>query len=109
MAKKRSRTSRMSSGKKASINKAREAKRQARFAEKRENGTAYVYEPIKAKKGTSEYNRERLERADKAKSSRTPYAQWQTIMARLDYELAKAAIEAKEKKEKKARKSKPTK
>lgn len=100
MAKKRSRTSRMSSGKKTSINKAREAKRQAKFAEKRENGTNYVYEPIKAKKGTNDYNREKLERAEKAKSSRTPYAQWQTVMAKLNNAIVKAEMEAKEKKDK---------
>lgn len=98
MGKQKSRSSRVSNGGRTKANKAQEAKRQAKFAAKREAGNAYKYEPIKAKKGTRAWYAEKLERAEKAKSSRLPYARLTSIFAKLNNEIAKekeAAVKAK--------------
>lgn len=87
MGKKKTRTSRVSMGGRQKANVAREAKRQAKFAEKRENGTAYEYKPIPFKKGTKAYNEEKLIRAEKSKSSKLPIARLKSIFAKLNNEL----------------------
>ena len=89
MAKKKSRSSRMSTGKTKEIRKAREAKRQAKFAAKREAGNAYEYKPNPYKKGTSEYEAERLNRAEKAKSCKTEVQWYRSQFAKLDNALKK--------------------
>ena len=104
MAKKKSRQSRVSSGKMKDIRKAREAKRQAKFAAKREAGKAYEYKSIEQKlvdagfkPKTKAYNKayaeEKRNRIVKAKSSRSEYAIWKSMNQKLDVELAKIAAE----------------
>lgn len=78
----------MSSGKMKEIRKAREAKRQAKFAAKREAGKAYEYKPISFKKGTSEYEVERLARAEKNKP-KNEVAWYRSQFAKLDHKLGK--------------------
>ena len=104
MAKKKPRQSRVSSGKMKDIRKAREAKRQAKFAAKREAGKAYEYKSIEQKlvdagfkPKTKAYNKayaeEKRNRIAKAKSSRSEYAIWKSMNQKLDVELAKIAAE----------------
>lgn len=66
-----------------------ESRRQAKFKERRENGTNYIYKPNPYKPGTSEYEHERLVRAEKNKNQRLPYAKKASIFAKLDNWLAK--------------------
>lgn len=96
MAKKKSRTSRASLGGRQKANLAHEAKRQEKFAKKRENGTAYIYKPNPYKEGSQEYLHEQLERQEKNKSSKLPYAQLKSFFAKLEYELAQEKLKAKE-------------
>ena len=100
MAKKAKATGKMSSGNKAAQNRAREERRQAKFAKKREEGRAYEYNPIPYEKGTVEYAHEKLERAEKNVSKKTPVARFTSIMRKLDNQLAKEKIERKNNKEK---------
>lgn len=88
MGKQKSRSSRVSNGGRTKANKAQEAKRQAKFAAKREAGNVYKYEPIKAKKGSVEYIIAKAERVEKAKSSKLPYARLTSIFAKLDNQIA---------------------
>ena len=95
MGKKKSRTSRASSGKMAKIRKAR--------AEKREAGLAYEYKKNPFKKGSKEWAREKMERANKTHGSKTDYAKFVSIMRKLDNYLETekekiAAAKAEEKK-----------
>ena len=90
MAKKgRKSSGKMSSGKMKEIRKAREAKRQAKFAEKAANGKAYEYKPNPYKKGTAEYEVERLKRQEKAKSCETEFQWYRSQFAKLDNALNK--------------------
>lgn len=73
---------------KLTVNESREDKRQAKFARKREEGRAYTYAPNPYRKGTNDYIIESIKRAEKSKSKKTPVAQWKSIMAKLDNELA---------------------
>lgn len=84
MAKKKQRTSRVSKGGRQKAHLNQEAKRQAKFAEKRENGEAYSYKPNPFKKGTVEYDEERLIRVEKSKSKKTDVAKMTSIMRKLD-------------------------
>lgn len=79
----------LSSGKMKEIRKAREAKRQAKFAAKREAGKAYEYKPNPFKKGTPEYAEEKLARQEKAKSSKCEFAWYKNQFAKLDNKLNK--------------------
>jgi endo-1,4-beta-D-glucanase Y len=94
----------MSSGKMKSIRKAREEKRQAKFAEKRENGTAYEYVSIEkatgAKKGSRAYNKEKAIRARKNRSSKSEYAEWASVTRKQQNRLDKLAESAKNGKKK---------
>ncbi|MFA6832078.1 MAG: hypothetical protein WCR36_07395 [Bacteroidaceae bacterium] len=81
------RKSRVSSGKTKAINIAREERRQARFARKREEGLAYEYESIPFVMGTEEYYEEEMARAEKTKSRKLPLARFTSIMKKLDNQL----------------------
>src|SRR5574344_657539 len=95
MAKKAKATGKMSSCNKAAQNKAKEERRQAKFAKKREEGRAYEYKPIPYAKGTAKYAHEKLERAEKTVSKKTPVARITSIMRKLDNQLAKEKMERK--------------
>ena len=94
MGKKKSRTSRVSSGKMAKIRKARAEKREAKFAAKREAGLAYKYKKNPFKKGSKEWAREKMERANKTHGSKCEYAKFESIMRKLDNYLETEAAEA---------------
>lgn len=96
----KSRKSRMSSGNKAAQNRAKEERRQTKFAKKREEGNAYEYKPIPYAKGTVEYAHEKLERAEKTISKKTPFARFTSLMRKLENQLAKEKMERKNNKEK---------
>lgn len=100
MGKKSKGTHSVSNGGRQKANLRKEEKRQAKFAAKREAGKAYTYQPIEAKKGTREYRREKMDRAEKAKSSKLPLARWTSIMKKLSNQLTKEAEENKKKAEK---------
>lgn len=90
MAKKGGKSSgKISNGGRKEAHKRQEEKRQAKFKERRENGTTYKYTPITYKKGTSEYEHERLVRAEKCMNQRLPYAKKASIFAKLNNWLAK--------------------
>ena len=106
MGKKKSRTSRASSGKMAKIRKARAEKREAKFAAKREAGLAYEYKKNPFKEGSKEWAREKMERANKTHGSKCEYAKFESIMQKLDNYLEAekekiAAAKAEEEKKKK--------
>ena len=106
MGKKKSRTSRASSGKMAKIRKARAEKREAKFAAKRKAGLAYEYKKNPFKKGSKEWAREKMERANKTHGSKCEYAKFESIMRKLDNyleaEAAKAAVARNKEKKNKA-------
>lgn len=118
MAKQKHRQSKVSSGKMKGIRKAREEKRQAKFAAKREAGKAYEYKSIEQKltdaglkPKTKEYNKayaeEKRARVAKAKSSRSEYAVWKSINQKLEVKIAREeAAKALEKRNKKNKKAK---
>lgn len=99
MAKKATVKGKLSSGNRSKINAAREERRQAKFAKKREDGCAYEYKPIPFEKGTVEYAHEKLERAVKTVSKKTPLARMTSIMRKLDNQLVKEKMERKSRKE----------
>lgn len=90
MAGKKSKSSgKISMGGRTEAHKRQEEKRQAYFKKRRENGENYAYKPNPYKPGTSEYEHERLVRAEKNKNQRLPYAKKASIFAKLDNWLAK--------------------
>lgn len=90
MAGKKSKSSgKISNGGRQKAHEAQEARRQAKFKERRENGTNYVYKPNPYKPGTSEYEHEKLVRSEKNKNNRLPYAKLTSIFAKLDNYLEK--------------------
>lgn len=90
MAGKKSKSSgKISLGGRKEAHKRQEEKRQAKFKERRENGTNYTYKPNPYKKGTPEYEHEALVRAEKNLNQRLPYAKTQSIFAKLDNWIAK--------------------
>lgn len=102
MAKKGGKSSgKISNGGRQKANVAHTKKRMEKFAAKRGTEKEYKYQPISAKPGTNEYERERLDRAEKAKSSKLPYARMTSIFAKLDNEIAKQKLEDKSRREKK--------
>lgn len=104
MAKKRSRQSRVSSGKTASIHKAQEEKRQAKFAAKKENGKAYKYKanpykPTKTDTGNgvlglleepSKYAVEKKVRWHKQNGGKLPLAKFTSLFRKLDNAIIKS-------------------
>lgn len=100
MAGKKSKSSgKVSMGGRQRSNLHHEEKRQAYFKKKREEGRAYEYHknPYDKKTQYQQWHDEDVERRDKAKSSRLPYARLQSVFAKLDNELAKERLAAKEK------------
>lgn len=102
MAKKKSRTSRISNGGRQKANVAHEESRQARFARRKEAGKEYKYRPnpYDKKANYEEWHDEDIKRKEKAKSSKLPYARLQSIFRKLDNELNKQALMNKEKENK---------
>lgn len=100
MAKKKSRSSRVSMGGRQRSNVAHEKKRQEKFAKKREQGNAYKYKKNPYKEGTAEYEHERLVREEKNRSSKLPYARLQSVFAKLDNWLNEQTIREKAKEKK---------
>ena len=100
MAKKKSRTDKVSMGGRQKAHVAQETKRQAKFAAKRESGNAYEYKPNPYKKGTGNWRIEAATRAAKTQSSKLPLARLTSIFAKLDNQLAKEAMVNKNKREK---------
>ena len=85
MAKKRGKsTGKLSSGKTKEIRKAKEAKRQAKLAKRREAGKGYEYKPIPYKKGSAEYKKEKKARALKNVSHKTEFQRYRSLFAKLD-------------------------
>lgn len=108
MSKKKSRPSRVSLGGRLKANKHHEEKRQAKFKKKIEEGKQYSYKPNPYDKKTQyeQWHDEDLKRREKAKSSKLPYAQLQSIFAKLDNELQKEALISKQREENKKSKRK---
>lgn len=73
----------MSSGKTKEIRKAREERRQAKFAAKREAGKAYEYKPNPYKKGTPEYYVEKFDRMNKNKSKKCEFIRLRSLFAKI--------------------------
>ena len=88
--KKSSSTTKVSNGGRQKANLAHEAKRQAYFAKKREEGRAYQYKknPYDPKTQPEEWATEQFLRLEKAKSHKLPYAQLKSFFAKLDNYLA---------------------
>ena len=113
MAKKAKVTGKMSSGNKASMNKAKEERRQAKFAKKRDEGRAYEYKPNPYDKNSKDYSEwsnyyDLAEyRSYKNVDRKTPVARLTSIMKKLDNQLAKERMERKTNKEKFARNRNP--
>ena len=97
MAKKAKATGKVSSGNRSSMNKAKEERRQARFAKRKEEGKGYTYQPIPYKKDTKEYFDKLRDRAAKNVSHKTPIQRFTSIMRKLDNQLAKERKDVKEK------------
>ena len=96
MAKQKSRKSRVSNGGRQKANLNHEKKRQEYFAKRKEAGKRYQYKKNPYEEGTQEYERERLDRIEKAKSSRLPYARLESIFAKLDNQLNDLKLKQKE-------------
>lgn len=86
------------------LRKKRNEKRVAEFAKRREEGKAYEYKPIPYPKDSFEYHEERLRRAEKNVTRKTPVAKMRSIMAKLENELSKKKAEFKVIKENKSSK-----
>lgn len=69
-------------------NQKKHKKRMERFAKRREEGKSYEYKPNPYKEGTDEYIMEESNRASK-KSARLDIAKYDSLMAKLDYQLKK--------------------
>ena len=95
---KHSKPSTISSGKTNSIHIAQEAKRQAKFAARREAGKVYKYEPIKEKKYSKKWWKETKKRQIKNASSRSEFNRWRGFYAAQDFRLKAEAEEKKIKK-----------
>lgn len=71
------------------IRQARDEKRRAKFAQRREDGKVYNYTPNPYKEGTSEYNKEVLARKEKTVSKKTEWQRIESIMRKLQNEIEK--------------------
>lgn len=75
--------------------------REEKMNKRREAGKAYSYKKNPYKEGTKEYVTECMERAEKTKSKKLPFAKTRSIFAKLDNQLgANRAAIAKKKHEK---------
>lgn len=71
----------------------KEQRRAERFARRAAAGKVYSYQPNPYKKGSVEWEEERLARAEKAKSPRDEYSRMKSVMAKLDRELEQKRVE----------------
>lgn len=96
--KKSSTSSKISNGGRQKQNVNHEAKRQAYFAKKREEGRAYVYKknPYDPEKQPEEWATENYKRQQKNQNHRLPFAQLKTFFAKLDNQLAENERKKKE-------------
>lgn len=78
----------------------KEQRRKEKFARRAAAGKVYEYNPNPFKKGSVEWEEERLARAEKAKSPRDEYSRMKSVMAKLERELEQKRIEMAQKKEK---------
>lgn len=74
--------------------------REERMQKRRDAGKVYTYKKNPYEKGTKEWVKEELARAEKRKSKKTHYAKMASVFAKLDNELAKAELAAKKKSKK---------
>lgn len=72
--------------------KTRHDKRVAYFKKRHEKGEAYKYVPNPYKKGTLEYEQERIKRAGKNTPHKVPLQLFTSIMTKLDNQLVKKRI-----------------
>lgn len=97
MAKKKSRTSRVSSGKMAGIHKAQEEKRQTKLAARKEAGKGYEYKKNPFKKNTFGYEAERVVRWHKQNDGKLPYARITGLFRKLQNKIDAEKAAEKEK------------
>ena len=69
--------------------------REEKMRKRRELGKIYKYEPIPYEKGSDEYYEELINRADKNISHKLPFAEWTSVIAKLDNELLKEKMKKK--------------
>lgn len=74
--------------------------REERMQKRRDAGKVYTYKKNPYEKGTKEWVKEELARAEKRKSNKPHYAKMASVFAKLDNELAKAELAAKKKSKK---------
>lgn len=79
----------MSSGNMKEIRKAQEAKRLEKIKKYQEAGRHYEYKPNPYKKGSSDYEKERLARQEKAKSCKSEFNWYRSQFAKLDNKMNK--------------------
>lgn len=77
-------TGKISMGGRTEARKRQEAKRQAKFAKRREEGKVYKYAPIPFAEGTPEYYSEQFARMIKSRSKKLEYARLESVFAKLD-------------------------
>lgn len=101
MVKKKSRQSRVSSGKMASIHKAQEEKRQAKFAKRKKDGKVYEYKPnpYKPSKECISYDVEKKVRWHKQNDGKLPIARFTSLFRKLDNTITKEKEEINKKKQ----------
>ena len=63
--------------------------RDQKMNRRRELGKTYSYKPDPFSEGTREYYEEQLTRAGKNTSHKTRISEWKSVMAKLNYRLAK--------------------
>lgn len=71
--------------------------REEKMNKRREAGKIYTYKANPFKKGSRQWHEERIKRANKNVSHKLPIAQWTSLMAKLDNQLAEEREKAKEK------------
>jgi len=84
-----------SNGMRSSIHARQEAKRQAKFAEKRAIGAQYVYKKNPYKEGSDKWDCERVKRLSKVNKHYTSISGLRSIMQKLENELTKKSNENK--------------
>ena len=63
--------------------------REQKMNRRRELGKTYSYKPNPFSEGTKEYYHEQRDRARKNVSHKTRISEWKSVMAKLNYRLAK--------------------
>lgn len=77
--------------------------REEKMQKRREASKVYTYKKNPYEKGTKEWVKEELARAEKRKSKKPHYAKMASVFAKLDNELAKAELAAKKKSKKESK------